>query len=64
MMSDLLTMQDCGSFPTETSVGLDGATYLLRLSDLSEELRSDHVAAEGRELAIRVHSNISNAGYI
>ena len=31
-------MQDCGSLPTETSVSFDGASRLLRLAGLAEEL--------------------------
>jgi len=48
------TVQDCGSLPTETSVSMDGASRLLRLGRLAQELESGSVAEEARELAARV----------
>jgi predicted GTPase len=49
-----LTVQDCGSLPTEPSVSMDGTSRLLRLSDLAQELAAEPVAEEARELAARV----------
>jgi predicted GTPase len=49
-----LTVQDCGSIPTETSVSMDGASRLLRLADLAQELGAEPVAEEAHELAARV----------
>ena len=43
-----------GSLPTETSVSMDGASRLLRLADLAQELGAEPVAEEARELAARV----------
>jgi predicted GTPase len=54
MMSDLLTMRDYDRSSTVTSASLDGATRLLRLADLAQELGADSVAEEARELAARV----------
>jgi len=54
MTSDLSMVQDCGSHPTETSVGMDGAFRLLRLADVAQELGADPIAEEARELAQRV----------
>jgi GTP-binding protein EngB required for normal cell division len=54
MMSDLLTIQDYGGFPTEASLSLDGTARLLRLADLAQALGADPVAEEARELAARV----------
>jgi predicted GTPase len=48
------TLQDYGSFPNEASVCLDGASRLLRLDDLAQELGAEPVAEEARELAARV----------
>jgi len=48
------TVQDYGSLPTEPSVSMDGASRLLRLADLAEELGAEPVAEEARELAARV----------
>ena len=48
------TVQDNGSIPTETSVTLDGASRLLRLANLAQELGAEPVAEEARELAARV----------
>ncbi len=48
------TVQDYGSLPTETSVSMDGASRLLRLADLAQELGAEPVAEEARELAARV----------
>ena len=47
-------MQDYGSLPTETSVNMDGASRLLRLGRLAQELGTEPVAEEARELAARV----------
>ncbi len=47
-------VQDYGSLPTETSVSADGASRLLRLADLAQELAAEPVAEEARELAARV----------
>jgi GTP-binding protein EngB required for normal cell division len=60
MNSDLDTremadsIQDYGTLPSARSAHLDGASRLLRLADLAEELRADPVAEESRELAVRV----------
>jgi GTP-binding protein EngB required for normal cell division len=48
------TVQDYASPPTETSVCMDGASRLVRLADLAQELGADPVAEEARELAARV----------
>jgi predicted GTPase len=48
------TVQDYGSPPTEKSVSVDGASRLLRLADLAQELEAESVAEEARELAARV----------
>jgi predicted GTPase len=48
------TVQDYGSLPTETSVNMDGASRLLRLGRLAQELGTEPVAEEARELAARV----------
>ena len=48
------TMQDYGDLSTETSVTADGASRLLRLADLGQELGAEPVAQEARELAARV----------
>ena len=47
-------MQDYGGLPAETSVPVDGASRLLRLADLAQELVAEPVAEEARELAARV----------
>lgn len=47
-------LQDDGSLPTETSVPIDGASRLLRLGRLAQELGAEPVAEEARELAARV----------
>ncbi len=43
-----------GGLSTETTGSVDGASRLLRLADLSQELGADPVAEEARELAARV----------
>ena len=48
------TPQDQGRPPTETPVSVDGASCLLRLANLAQELGADPVAEEARELAVRV----------
>jgi len=48
------TVQDYGDLPAETSVTADGASRLLRLADLGQELGAEPVAQEARELAARV----------
>ena len=48
------TVQDCGSLPAETSMCMDGASRLLRLANLAQELGAEPVAEEARELATRV----------
>ena len=47
-------MQDAGSLPAETSVSMDGASRLLRLGRLAQELVAEPVAEEASELAARV----------
>jgi len=47
-------LQDDGSLPTQTSVPIDGASRLLRLGRLAQELVAEPVAEEARELAARV----------
>ena len=46
-------LQDYG-IPAESSLPMDGATRLLRLSSLAQELGTEPVAEEARELAARV----------
>ena len=48
------TLQDYGSLLAETSVSMDGASRLLRLADLAQEIVAEPVAEEARELAARV----------
>jgi predicted GTPase len=48
------TVQDYGNLPTETSVSVDGASRLLRLGRLAQELGTEPVAEEARELAVRI----------
>jgi len=48
------TAQDYGRIPTETSVPMDGASRLLRLANLAQEVGAESVAEEARELAARV----------
>jgi predicted GTPase len=49
------TVQDYGGLPTETSMTtMDGASRLLRLADLAQDLAAEPVAEEARELAARV----------
>jgi hypothetical protein len=38
MTSDRLTVQDYGSLPAETSVSVDGASRLLRLRRLAQDV--------------------------
>jgi len=52
--NSILTAQDCGSPPPETSASADGASRLLRVADLAQELAAEPVAEEARELAARV----------
>jgi hypothetical protein len=47
-------VQDCGSLLAETSMSMDGASSLLRLSRLAQELGAEPIAEEARELAARV----------
>ena len=47
-------MQDYGSPPAETSASVDGASRLLRLGRLAQELGAEPVAGEAHELAARV----------
>jgi predicted GTPase len=48
------TVQDYGSLPTETFASVHGASRLLRLAELGQELEAEPVAEEARELAARV----------
>lgn len=48
------TVQEFGSLPAETSLCMDGASRLLRLADLAQELGAEPVTEEARELAVRV----------
>jgi hypothetical protein len=48
------SVQEYGSLLTETSVCMDGASRLLRLVELAQELGAEPVAEEARELAARV----------
>ena len=43
-------IRDYGPFLSPRSAHLDGASRLLRLANLAEELRADPVAEEAREL--------------
>jgi len=45
--------QDCANL-AETSVYMGGASRLLRLADLAQELGTGPVAEEARELAVRI----------
>ncbi len=47
-------VQEFGSHPGDGSVTLDGASRLLHVADLAEELGAEPVAEEARELAVRV----------
>ena len=47
-------VQEYGNLPTETSASADGASRLLLLADLAQELAAEPVAEEARELAARV----------
>jgi predicted GTPase len=47
-------VQEYGSLPAETSASVDGASRLMRLAALAQELEADPVAEETRELAARV----------
>ncbi|HTW47210.1 MAG TPA: dynamin family protein [Acidobacteriaceae bacterium] len=47
-------VQDYGNLPSDRSAMTDGASRLLRLADLAEELEAEPVAREARELAARV----------
>jgi len=47
-------VQDYGSLPAETSSSVDGASRLLRLGRLAQELGAEPLAEEARELAARV----------
>lgn len=47
-------VQDYGNVPAERSSTLDGASRLLRLAGLAEELEAEPIAEEARELAARV----------
>ena len=48
------TVQDYGAPMTEASTSVDGASHLLRLADLAQELGGEPAAEEARELAARV----------
>ena len=48
------TVQDNGSLPAETPVSMDGASRLLRLAGLAQDLGAEPVAEDARELAARV----------
>ena len=54
MKSDLSIMEDYGSLPTETPVCADGASRLLRLANLAQEVGAEAVNEEVRDLAARV----------
>jgi Dynamin family len=61
MKSDLTTIrdmsesaQDYGGLPTETSGCMNGASKLLRLADLAQQLGTEPLAEDARELAARV----------
>ena len=47
-------VQDYGSLPAETFASVDGASRLLRLGRLAQELGAEPLAEEARELAARV----------
>ncbi|MGB6158482.1 MAG: dynamin family protein, partial [Acidobacteriaceae bacterium] len=49
-----VAVQDDGNRPAEKSATVDGASRLLRLADLADELETASVAEEARELAARV----------
>jgi len=48
------TLQDHDSLPADKSASMDGASRLLRLGRLAQELEAEPVAEEARELAARV----------
>jgi Dynamin family len=54
MTFDLLATQDYGSLPAETPAPVDGASRLLRLGRLAQELGAEPLAEESRELAARI----------
>ncbi len=54
MTTELSAMQEYGGSLTDTSVSTDGASRLLRLGRLADELGAELVAEEARELAARV----------
>lgn len=47
-------VQENGSSPVEISTSMDGASRLLRLGSLAQELAAEPVAEEARELAARI----------
>jgi GTP-binding protein EngB required for normal cell division len=53
-LSSSTTVQDYAGPSVEASVTADGASRLLRLAELAQELGADPVAEEARELAARV----------
>lgn len=53
-LETISTVQDCDKAPGERSATVDGASRLLRLADLAQELETAPVAEEARELAARV----------
>jgi GTP-binding protein EngB required for normal cell division len=55
MTFDLLAAQDYGSLPAETPASIDGASRLLRLGTLAQELDAEPLAEESLELATRIY---------
>ncbi len=58
------TMQEYGTPPTEASDFIDGASRLLRLVGLAQELGAEPVAEEARELAARVSEGRFNVACV
>ena len=52
--SSSTTVQDYSGPPADTSITRDGASRLLRLANLAQELGAEPVAEEAHELAARV----------
>ena len=53
-LNSITTLQGYASNSLETSMTMDGASRLLRLAELAQELGAEPVAEEARELAARV----------
>ena len=54
MTADQSTVQDYGRIPADTTASADGASRLLRLAHLAQDLGAEPVAEKARELAARI----------